>query len=216
MQPFFPLIELIELIGTIAFAVSGAMTGLRKGMDMFGVCMLGVTAATCGGIIRDIMMGVTPPYIFTNPRFFVTSLITSLIIFSPRVRSLLFHNRRRYDLMLLITDSAGLGLFTYYGVEAAINAGFISNPFLVITASVITGVGGGLLRDILAGDRPYIFVKHIYACAVLIGAAVCYLIWNIVPQTACVFITSGLVFAIRMFSAHYHWSLPKARDLHNV
>ena len=127
MHQFTQLIELIELVGTIAFAVSGAMTGLRKGMDMFGVCMLGITAATCGGIIRDIMMGVTPPYIFTNPRFFVTSLITSLIIFSPRVRYHLFSNRKRYDMTLLITDSAGLGLFTYYGVEAAINAGFISN-----------------------------------------------------------------------------------------
>ncbi|MBE5767288.1 MAG: trimeric intracellular cation channel family protein [Clostridiales bacterium] len=216
MHQFTQLIELIELVGTIAFAISGAMTGLRKGMDMFGVCMLGITAATCGGIIRDIMMGVTPPYIFTNPRFFVTSLITSLIVFSPRVRYHLFSNRKRYDMTLLITDSAGLGLFTYYGVEAAINAGFISNPFLVVTAAVITGVGGGMLRDILAGDRPYIFVKHIYACAVLIGAIVCYLIWNVVSQTACIFITSALVFAIRMFSAYYHWSLPKARDLDNL
>ena len=113
---------------------------------------------------------------------------------------------------MLITDSAGLGIFTVYGVEAAVKAGFENNSFLVIFVAVITGVGGGVLRDMFAGDRPYIFVKHVYACAALAGAIICTILWNAVGSSISMIIGFFVIIILRLCAAYFHWSLPKAKD----
>ena len=118
--------------------------------------------------------------------------------------------KRAFDLILLVTDSAGLGIFTVCGVRTAIECGYISNHFLVLFVAVVTGVGGGVLRDIFAGDRPYIFVKHIYACASLAGALAAMLMWMPVGQSAAMLIGFIVVTAIRLLAARFRWSLPKA------
>lgn len=207
------LVFVLEIIGTVAFAISGALTGLRKNMDIFGVCTLGLTASVGGGVIRDIILGITPPATFTDPIYALVAVITSIIVFFPFVRRLLFKSKRAFDVLLLITDSLGLGIFTVYGINAAVNAGFGNNMFLVIFVAALTGVGGGVLRDIFAGDRPYIFVKHIYACASLAGAVLCYFMWGYFGRTWSMLAGFALVFIIRMLAAHFKWSLPKASEV---
>ena len=159
------LFLILELVGTLAFAASGAITGLKKNMDVFGVCILGLTTAVGGGVIRDLLLGITPPGTFQDPIYAVVALLTSLVLFLPRIRRLLMWDQRLYDLVLLIMDSAGLGIFTVAGIRIAYEHAARPTLFLLVFVGVVTGVGGGVLRDVLAGDTPYIFVKHVYASA---------------------------------------------------
>lgn len=202
-----------EIIGTISFALSGAMTGLKKNMDIFGVCVLGITTAVGGGILRDILLGITPPSTFCNPTYVLIATAVSIIAFLPAVRRLLMKNRKVYDRLLLIADSAGLGIFTIYGATIAIDAGYSNNIFLVVFVAVITGVGGGVIRDIFAGNKPYIFVKHIYACAALAGVIVYMIARLMVSQNISMAVGFFLIIFIRVCSATFHWSLPKAKEL---
>ena len=200
----------------LAFALTGAMTGLKKQMDIFGVCVLGVTTAVGGGIIRDLILGLTPPSAFRDPTFLCVALGVSILVFIPWIRRLLFANRRFYDLLLLWTDSAGLGIFTVCGVQVAMTAGHGENAILVLFVAVLTGVGGGVLRDIFAGDRPYIFIKHFYACAALAGATMCYLPWRFLPRIPTnwdMLAGFAVVLVLRICAAHFHWSLPKSEGL---
>ncbi len=204
-------ILILELIGTVAFSISGAVTAIRKNMDIFGVLILGLTTAVGGGIIRDLILGYTPPATFRDPLYAVTALITAGIVFLPLVRRLFQRYRRAYDLVMLTMDSVGLGIFTVIGVQAAFALSDSFNLFLLTFVGVITGVGGGLLRDMMAGDSPYIFVKHIYASASIAGALVCAGLWSVIPQIWAMNLGAALVIAIRFLSAHYRWSLPRAR-----
>ncbi len=204
-------ILILELIGTVAFSISGAVTAIRKNMDIFGVLILGLTTAVGGGIIRDLILGYTPPATFRDPLYAVTALITAGIVFLPMVRRLFQRYRRAYDLVMLTMDSVGLGIFTVIGVQAALALSDSFNLFLLTFVGVITGVGGGLLRDMMAGDPPYIFVRHIYASASIAGALVCAGLWSVIPQIWAMNLGAALVIAIRFLSAHYRWSLPRAR-----
>lgn len=203
------LIFVFEIIGTVAFAVSGAMTGLKNKMDIFGVMILGVVTAVGGGVIRDLILGITPPGMFGKPVYAVVAMVTAVITFLPAVRRLLTKNQRVHDFVLLILDSLGLGVFTVVGIQTAYRASSGYGAFLIVFVGVITGVGGGVLRDVLAGERPYIFVKHIYASASIAGAIACVLLWS-VNSTAAVVVGAVLVFVIRLLAAHFRWSLPKA------
>ncbi|MBQ4047046.1 MAG: TRIC cation channel family protein [Clostridia bacterium] len=205
------LMLIVELIGTVAFAVSGAMTGLSKRMDIFGVAILGLTTATGGGVLRDILLGSFPPMMFRNPIYAAVAIGGAIVIFLPVVRRLLARTQRVYSAILFCADTLGLGIFTVVGVQAAYLAGY-NNAFLAIFVGTITGVGGGVLRDVLAGNTPYIFVKHIYACAAIAGALVCVLLWHPLGATAAMFAGAGVIVAIRVLAAHFHWSLPKGSD----
>ena len=143
-------ILILELAGTMAFAASGAITALKKGMDLFGVCILGLTTAVGGGVIRDLLLGITPPGTFQDPIYAVVALLTSLVLFLPRIRRLLMWDQRLYDLVLLIMDSAGLGIFTVAGIRIAYEHAARPTLFLLVFVGVVTGVGGGVLRDVLA------------------------------------------------------------------
>lgn len=125
-------------------------------MDVFGVCILGLTTAVGGGVIRDLLLGITPPGTFQDPIYAVVALLTSLVLFLPRIRRLLMWDQRLYDLVLLIMDSAGLGIFTVAGIRIAYEHAARPTLFLLVFVGVVTGVGGGVLRDVLAGDTPYI------------------------------------------------------------
>ncbi len=205
-----------DLIGTFAFALSGAITGLQNRMDILGVCVLGLTTACGGGITRDLLLGITPPSAFRDPIFLCVALGVSILVFIPWLRRLLFANRQFFDCMLLWTDSAGLGIFTVCGVQVAMTAGHGDNAILVLFVAALTGVGGGVLRDIFAGDRPYIFIKHFYACAAFAGALVCYLPWRYLPQIPTnldMIAGFAVVLILRLCAAHFHWSLPKSEGL---
>ena len=206
-------IFIIEIIGTIAFASSGAMVGIKKQMDLLGVCVLGMTTAVGGGMIRDLILGITPPIMFQNPTYALIAIAFSIFVFCGLY---FFQNKLTnkkvlevYDKLMMIFDSLGLGIFTVVGVNAAVNIGYETTGFLQIFVGVLTGVGGGVLRDVMAGNMPYIFVKHVYASASIIGAIVCVLIRMRFGELAAMIVGAAVVFVIRILAAYYKWNLPR-------
>jgi len=206
------LILVIELLGTLSFAASGAMTGIKKNMDLFGVCILALTTAVGGGVIRDLILGKTPPATFQNPVYASVAIVTALILFLPQMRRFLMRSPVLFDRCMFWMDTAGLGLFTVMGVRTAYACVPHATVFLLVFVGVITGVGGGVLRDIMAGDTPYIFVKHVYACASLAGALVCGLVWHCLGERSSMLLGTGLIILIRTLSAHFRWNFPRAHD----
>lgn len=203
----------LEVLGTVAFAVSGAMIGLKKKMDIFGVITLGLITSIGGGMLRDLLLGITPPTTFKNPTYAITAIITSFIVFIPVVRKWLMHKNSIYEKVLFIMDTMGLGLFTVMGIRIAFETSNDFSGYLYVLVGVLTGVGGGVMRDILAGNTPFIFVKHIYACASILGAMVCYLLWNVIGSTYAMFLGAVIVVIVRGLSAHYKLNLPRAKDI---
>lgn len=194
---------IIELIGTAAFAVSGAGLGVRKKMDVFGIIILGMSTAVGGGIIRDLILGINPPAAFQKPVYALLAIAVSLLIFVFRSEINVLGDD---NVPLLIMDSMGLAVFTVVGVRAGIESG---NVFLEVFLGVITGVGGGVLRDIFAGETPSIFVKHFYACASLIGAAASVFLWPLNEDLA-MLSGSAAVLILRLAAARFRWDLPRA------
>lgn len=203
------LIFIIEIIGTIAFAISGAMVAIKKEMDVLGVVFLGIITAVGGGVTRDLILGITPPTTFTKPIFAIVAIVTSILVFLPWVQKFFAKNHKFYESTLFIADSLGLAIFTVNGISVAHSVGFVDNIMLLLFVGVVTGCGGGVLRDVLAGDRPYIFVKHFYACASLIGGAVCCLLWQYAGGMYALSIGSVVIITLRILAAHFRWSLPK-------
>lgn len=204
------LLTVLEIIGTIAFAVSGALTGIKKGMDLFGVAILGVVTAVGGGMIRDVLLGITPPAMLTHPMYTFIAAGVSVLAFALCSNRALPAHQRLLDLLLFQTDSLGLGCFTVYGVSVARGASD-GGLFLVVFLGVITGVGGGLLRDVFAGNTPYIFTKHIYACASIAGGLACALLWNLTGSAAAMICGMTITVLIRCLASHFRWNLPRAR-----
>ncbi|MBQ9009425.1 MAG: TRIC cation channel family protein [Clostridia bacterium] len=204
-------LSVLELIGTAAFAVSGAITAIRKEMDLLGICLMGIITACGGGVFRDLLLGSVPPVLFTRPVYAITAIAASLITFIPAIRTSPFLQAHHLDRIVFLADAIGLGIFSTVGVRAVQSAGYGEHFFFSITLGVITGVGGGVLRDILAGDRPYIFVKHIYACAALAGALVYYFAGRFLSVFPAMILGSLVTLMIRILAARYRWSLPKAR-----
>lgn len=198
----------IEMIGTVAFAVSGALVAIEKKMDILGVCVLGATTAVGGGVIRDVILGNTPPHAFDTPVYIVTSIAVSVLVFLPAIRKLIHSEQTRFDCVLLVMDSLGLSIFTVIGIEVAF--GTSDNGFLLVFVGTLTGVGGGVLRDMLAGQTPYILVKHFYCMAAIIGAVLTTVFWKPLGQTAAMFLGAGTIFILRILAAHYRWKLPRA------
>ena len=203
---------ILEIVGTAVFAASGALAGLQRQLDAFGVVILGVCTACGGGVIRDLTLGITPPVMFCQPVYALVAMGVSALVFLPAVRHLLAVESRAYELVMLWLDSIGLGLFTVVGVQCAFQQAQDYNLFLLVFVGVITGVGGGVLRDVLAGDTPYIFVKHVYASASLAGALACVVLWPLAGEMAAMLCGSALVVAVRILSAHFRWNLPHAHD----
>lgn len=202
-------ILVIEILGTIAFAASGAMTGIQKKMDVFGVTILGLTTAVGGGIIRDILIGNIPPQTFRNPIYATIAILTAIAIFLLGYCGKLIYNTKAYEFLTFVMDSLGLGIFTVVGISTALQTSAEFGNFLLLFVGVITGVGGGVLRDILAGNTPYIFVKHIYACASLAGALVCVYSIPYLGLHIAMIVGAVVVVLIRFLSAHYKWNLPR-------
>ena len=205
----------MEMAGTVAFAASGAMVGVERNMGIFGVSVLGVVTAVGGGMIRDIVLGIIPPNVFTNPVYALVATITSCVVFLAfywKRQLLEGHMRLTYDRVMLVMDSIGLGIFTVVGVNTGIRSGYMDNVFLLVFLGTITGVGGGLMRDMMAGVPPYIFVKHIYACASIVGAVVCVYMNRFVGNVEAMMVACFVIILIRYLAAHYRWNLPR---LHN-
>lgn len=202
---------IFEIIGTVAFAASGAIIALNKKMDIFGVIILGLVTAVGGGVLRDVILGFTPPNMFRNPVYAIVAAVASVLLFSSKIRNAIFKKQKVYDFCLLVMDSIGLGIFTVVGIMVAQNR-IVNNPFFLVFLGVITGIGGGVMRDVMAGNTPYIFVKHFYATASIIGAIVTVVLWGYIGATFSMVIGAVLIVVLRLLAAHFHWSLPKPKD----
>lgn len=203
------MLFILELIGTAAFAFSGAIVGIQKKMDIFGVAILAMTTAVGGGIIRDIILNITPPAAFREPVFTLLGIVVGIVVFFYTKRHFQVQKQSIYEALLRTMDAIGLGLFTVIGVETAYTNVAETNVYLAVFVGVITGVGGGVLRDVMAGNMPYIFTKHFYACASLIGALVCSLCWSFLGPIISMLLGAIIIIILRNMAAHYRWSLPK-------
>lgn len=203
----------IEIIGTVAFACSGAMVAIEKQLDLLGIIVLGVTTAVGGGMIRDLIIGIQPPTLFVNPVYVLMAFLAVMVIFCIvkfRRMTILIFSSLTYERVMNLLDAIGLGAFTVVGIDTAIEAGYGEYRFLMIFLGVITGVGGGILRDIMAGQTPAVLKKHVYACASIAGA-ICYvLLMDSCGTDVSMIVSAILVVAIRVLARHYKWNLPKA------
>ena len=202
-----------EIIGVIAFSLSGALTAMKKEMDIFGACVLGMTTAIGGGVIRDLILGVNPPAAFVNPLQAVLGLAIPAITYLPFIQKLFAHDEHRVQaLSLMIADSVGLGIFTVVGVNACFESLPNPNFFTAIFLGVITGVGGGVLRDVFSMNLPKIFVKHFYACASIAGAIVAFLMIKFLHAPVIASLVGALVVITLRFLAFFlRWNLPKPK-----
>lgn len=204
-------IFILELIGTVAFASSGAMIAIEKKMDIFGVNVLWATTAVGGGIMRDIILGLTPPGAFSHPVYVLVAALTSTILFViAYAKPTAFESRVKtdyYDKLMFWCDTAGLGIFTVVGIQAAVRAVGGENVFFFVFIGTLTGVGGGVLRDIMAGETPYILVKHIYACAAIAGGIVCVVGRTAFGEAYGTILGLAATVLLRFLAAHFRWNL---------
>lgn len=203
-------LHILEIIGTIAFAVSGAFVAIKAKFDIFGVIVVGCITAVGGGILRDVLIGCVPPRIFANGYLVAVAAVTSVAVFG-----LSFFAKNKFEVVNAkadrinnVFDAIGLAAFTVMGTEVSFENGFSANCFLSVTVGVLTAVGGGLLRDIFTENLPYIFKKHIYALASIGGSLIYYLLRN-VQSVAAVIVGLTFVIAIRLLATKFRWSLPK-------
>lgn len=207
------IFRIFELVGTIAFAISGAMISIEKEIDLFGVAFLGLTTACGGGMLRDLLLGNTPPGMFFDGLHAAIAVVTALAVFllARLWQQNFLLRRRKIDRINNIIDAIGLGACSVTGVRIAMEAGFADNMFLVVSLGMITAVGGGMLRDLLLREIPFIFQKHIYALASILGACTYYLLqrWG-AGEIFSMFAGTGATFILRILATLFQWNLPRA------
>ena len=196
----------LDLIGTFVFALSGAVAGVRERLDLFGVLVLSFAAASAGGIMRDLLIGAVPPAAITDWRYLAVSLLAGLVVFfwypiSERLRNLRNH--------VLVFDAAGLALFAVAGTQKAL--GYRLNPIMAALLGVLTGIGGGMLRDVLVAEVPAVLRSELYAVAALAGAllVVAGYVLNF-PPTTMAMTGAALCFGMRLVAIRRGWRLPVA------
>lgn len=208
------ILLIMEWIGTISFATSGSLVAIRHNLDLFGVVTVGTITAVGGGIMRDVIIGNVPPKIFSNTLIIIVAVVTSLAVFliAYLYRKKFNQLSESIDTVNIFFDALGLAAFSIAGVEVACMAALKENIILVIIMGVITGVGGGVLRDVLVNEKPYILTKHIYAVVSVLGCCIYYLLSVHFGFTvfATLFV---LVFTLmmRLLAAKLRWKLPKIK-----
>ncbi len=202
----------LEIVGTVSFAVSGATVAISKKADLFGVVFLGSITALGGGITRDILLGHFPPRAFVNALYVSVAAVSAIIVFVlARIFKEKYTMRERvFESVNNVFDALGLGVFTVTGINAALSSDTQSNAFFAIFLGVTTGIGGGILRDLLSASVPSVLKKHIYALASIAGGCAYYLlVTNGVYQTFSAVICVAIVFIIRILATVFKWNLPK-------
>jgi uncharacterized membrane protein YeiH len=198
------LLTSFDLIGTFAFAISGALAGARHRLDLFGILVLSFAAATFGGITRDVLIGALPPASIQDWRYVAVSMVAGIITFFWYARV------HRVQQAVLLFDAAGLGLFAVTGAGKAL--AYQMDPIPAALLGMLTGIGGGVVRDVLVSEVPAVFRTDIYAVAALAGASVVVAghALQLPPQPAAL---GGalLCFGIRMLAVSRGWHFPTAR-----
>ena len=206
------LMFVLELIGAAAFAVSGAMAAIKNRADIFGVIFLAVTTALGGGVIRDVLLGNLPPKMFVSYAYFSVSVIAAVVVFADayiRREKYILH-RDRLDAVNNIFDAVGLAVFTISGMNTSMAVS--DNVLLILILGMATGVGGGMLRDVLIDAMPKVLRKRIYAVASIVGAIGYYLLLRFgVDQTVSTIIITVLITALRILATVFKWNMPQAK-----
>ncbi|MEG1742232.1 MAG: trimeric intracellular cation channel family protein, partial [Acetivibrio sp.] len=174
------IVGIIELIGIVAFAISGAMVGVQKKLDIFGIIVLGITTALGGGVIRDLLLGRVPPMMFQKPIYAILATVFSIstFIFALIVGEVKDNKKEFYNSIINFLDAVGLGVFAATSVNMVLVSNSEAGIFLSVFMGTITAVGGGILRDMMSNEIPLILKKRIYAIAAIIGSTVYYVLWN--------------------------------------
>jgi uncharacterized membrane protein YeiH len=198
------LVVVLDLIGTSVFALSGAMLGVHKKLDVFGVLVLSFAAGNAGGMTRDVLLGAVPPPAISDWRYIVVALGAGLMTFYW------FPVIHRLQTAVLVFDGAGLALFAVSGAQKALN--YQINPLAAVLLGVLTGIGGGMLRDVLVSTVPTVLRSELYAVAALAGATVV-VIGDRLPFPVIATTISGalLCFGLRMVAIRRDWQLPTPR-----
>lgn len=198
------LVEIMDLIGTAAFAVSGVLVGIRNKLDLFGIFVLATITASGGGLIRDVIIKKGLPVFFTEPKYLITIVISTII--ACVIVHFAYNFLNKIQTLIQIFDAIGLGVFTVLATYGSILAGV---PIIgIVFTAVLTGVGGGVMRDIMANDVPLVFRSEIYALASIIGSLAFYFLYGVLDVTVNVYLCIFVVFAIRMVSMHFKLNLP--------
>ena len=196
--------SILDLAGTFVFALSGAMAGVKHRLDVFGVLVLSFVAANTGGITRDVLIGAVPPGAISDWRYMGVSLVAGLLTFSfPSAIT------QRWSPVLLF-DAAGLALFAVSGAHKALAYGL--NPVMATLLGMLTGIGGGMARDVLLAEVPTVLRADVYAVAALVGAAIV-VIANLLqlPSGVAALVGAALCFGLRVTAIKHGWRLPVAR-----
>jgi uncharacterized membrane protein YeiH len=198
------LLLVLDLLGTFVFALSGAAAGVKHRLDLFGVLVLSFAAANAGGLARDLLIGAVPPAAIGDWRYLAVSLIAGAMTFYwystiDRLRS-----------PVLVFDGAGLALFAVAGTQKALSFGL--GPVMAALLGMLTGIGGGMARDVLLAEIPTVLRADLYAIAALAGAAVV-VIGHLLqlPSPATTIAGAALCFGLRLMAIHRGWHLPIAR-----
>lgn len=202
----------LELIGAAAFAVSGAMAAIEKRADIFGVLFLAVTTALGGGVIRDVLIGRIPPVMFVSYWYLLISVAAALAVFiDAYLRSEKYKlHLDKLDAVNNIFDAIGLAVFTVSGMNAAMPVS--DNIILVLFVGMCTGVGGGMLCDVMTNTMPKVLRKRVYAVASLLGGGLYYAMYALgANQLASIGCGMLLIFALRLFATIYKWNLPSVK-----
>lgn len=208
------VLYIFEMVGTVAFAISGAMIAIKKRVDIFGVIVLSSMTALGGGIVRDILIGHLPPTMFSDYRYVLAAVVTSVVVFVVAYifRDLYRRSESTVDAVNNIFDALGLGIFTVMGAKVAIGSGFTVNGILVVCLAVITGVGGGIIRDIMLKEIPFVLKKRIYAVASILGGTAYHLMYiNNVNIRIATVVAVLIVFTVRILATVFKLDLPKIK-----
>jgi uncharacterized membrane protein YeiH len=200
------LLLVYDLAGTFVFAISGAMLGARRKLDIFGILVLSFAASSAGGITRDLLIGAVPPAAISDWRYLAVSLGAGLLSFF--CSSLIVRLRTA----ILVFDAAGLALFAVAGSQKAIAYGL--NPLMAALLGMLTGIGGGIARDLLVARTPVVLRSDLYALAALAGAALVVIGHELnFPVVPTAIAGAAVCFGLRLMAIRYGWNLPVARPI---
>ena len=200
------MLYFIDLLGTFAFGLTGGIVAIRKNMDLFGVFVLSMVTAIGGGTIRDIILGSKQLFILSNPVYI------TLIIASTLCAFLFYRVLLRINSIILILDAFGLGTFVCIGVSKALSSGI--PPFGSVIMGLITGVAGGMMRDILAKEIPMVLVRDFYAMACVIGGSFYVALYQMgLPEGTVMPISAAVVFTLRLLAIRYRWNFIRKKDV---
>lgn len=197
------LVLALDLIGTFVFALSGAASGVKSKLDVFGLGFLAFVAGNAGGVTRDLLIGAVPPAAIDDWRYVAVSLLAAAVTF------VWYPGVQRLRPIVLLLDAAGLALFAVAGTQKALAFG--ANPLASALLGMLTGIGGGVVRDLLVNEIPVVLRADFYALAALAGAAVVVsghlLHW---PPAGTTIAGAILCFGIRLIAIRRGWNLPRA------